>query len=56
MPRIGLQGVHLRKKVRVTVPEPEAAPVPDLPQRDVTASEPNTKYLGDITYLLSAHR
>lgn len=51
MRRIGLQGVHLRKKVRTTIPEPEAAPVPDLLRRDFTASEPNTKYVGDITYL-----
>jgi hypothetical protein len=43
--------VHLRKKVRTTVPEPEAAPVPDLLQRYFTASEPNTQYVGDITYL-----
>lgn len=51
MRRIGLQGVHLRKKVRTTVPEPAATPVPDLLRRDFTASEPNTKYVGDITYL-----
>ena len=51
MARIGLQGVHLRKKVRTTVPEPSATPVPDLLRRDFTASEPNTKYVGDITYL-----
>jgi transposase InsO family protein len=51
MRRIGLQGVHLRKKVRTTVPEPSATPVPDLLRRDFTASEPNTKYVGDITYL-----
>ncbi|EGX54745.1 putative transposase orfB for insertion sequence element [Streptomyces zinciresistens K42] len=51
MARIGLQGVHLRRKVRTTVPEPSATPVPDLLRRDFTASEPNTKYVGDITYL-----
>jgi transposase InsO family protein len=51
MRRIGLQGVHLRKKVRTTIPEPEAVPVPDRLQRDFTASELNTKYVGDITYL-----
>ncbi|WAX82153.1 IS3 family transposase [Streptomyces sp. KMM 9044] len=51
MARIGLQGVHLRKKVRTTVPEPSATPVPDLLRRDFTASEPNTRYVGDITYL-----
>jgi transposase InsO family protein len=51
MRRIGIEGVHLRRKVRTTVPEPSATPVPDLLQRDFTASEPNTKYVGDITYL-----
>jgi len=51
MRRIGIEAVHLRKKVRTTVPEPSATPVPDLLQRDFTASEPNTRYVGDITYL-----
>lgn len=44
-------GVHLRKPVRTTVPAPSATPVPDLIRRDFTASAPNTKYVGDITYL-----
>jgi len=44
-------GLHLRKKVRTTIPEPWATPVPDLLQRDFTAQVPNTKYVGDITYL-----
>lgn len=47
----GIVGVHLRKTVRTTVPEPSATPVPDLIRRDFTASAPNTKYVGDITYL-----
>ena len=47
----GIVGVHLRKPVRTTVPDPYAAPVPDLIRRDFTASAPNTKYVGDITYL-----
>jgi transposase InsO family protein len=47
----GIVGVHLRKTVRTTVPEPSATPVPDLIRRDFTASGPNTKYVGDITYL-----
>ncbi|ELB89240.1 putative transposase orfB for insertion sequence element [Rhodococcus wratislaviensis IFP 2016] len=47
----GIVGVHLRKTVRTTVPEPSATPVPDLIRRDFTSSEPNTKYVGDITYL-----
>ncbi|MER5699459.1 IS3 family transposase [Streptomyces mirabilis] len=44
-------GLHLRKKVRTIIPEPWATLVPDLLQRDFAAQEPNTKYVGDITYL-----
>lgn len=51
MRAFGIVGVHLRKKVRTTIPEPSATPVPDLLQRDFTAPEPNTRYVGDITYL-----
>ncbi|SEG91774.1 Integrase core domain-containing protein [Thermomonospora echinospora] len=47
----GIVGVHLRRKVRTTVPEPDAAPVPDLLRREFTAPAPNRKYVGDITYL-----
>jgi len=47
----GIVGFHLRKKVRTTIPEPSATPVPDLLGRDFTAKTPNTKYVGDITYL-----
>jgi transposase InsO family protein len=51
MRKFHIVGLHLRKKVRTTVPEPSATPVPDLLQRDFTAQVPNTKYVGDITYL-----
>ncbi|WP_372412218.1 IS3 family transposase [Streptomyces luteireticuli] len=51
MRKFGITGLHLRKTVRTTVPEPSPAPVPDLLQRDFTANTPNTKYVGDITYL-----
>ncbi|MBS2966906.1 IS3 family transposase [Actinocrinis puniceicyclus] len=51
MRRLGIAGLHLRKKVRTTVPEPSATPVPDLLAREFTATAPNTKYVGDITYL-----
>jgi transposase InsO family protein len=51
MARFGIIGVHLRKKVRTTIPEPAATPVPDLLERDFTATAPNTRYVGDITYL-----
>ncbi|ASU82433.1 hypothetical protein CDO52_06185 [Nocardiopsis gilva YIM 90087] len=47
----GIQGVHLRRKVRATVPEPSDGPVEDLVGRDFTAAAPNTRYVGDITYL-----
>jgi hypothetical protein len=34
-------GLHLRKKVRTTIPEPSATPVPDLLRRDFTAQVNN---------------
>jgi transposase InsO family protein len=51
MRRLGITGVHLRKKVRTTIPEPATAPVADLLERDFTAQAPNTRYVGDIMYL-----
>lgn len=51
MRKYGVAGLRLRKRQVTTVPEPSAAPVPDLFRRDFTASAPNTKYVGDITYL-----
>lgn len=51
MRKFNIVGLHLRKKVRTTIPEPSATPVPDLLRRDFTAQAPNTKYVGDITYL-----
>ncbi|MGW6950185.1 IS3 family transposase [Streptomyces xanthophaeus] len=47
----GIQGVRLRRRHRTTVPDPAAARAPDLIGRDFTAEHPNTKYVGDITYL-----
>ncbi|MER5357971.1 IS3 family transposase [Streptomyces sp. NPDC002785] len=46
---IGLAG--LRRKHRTTVADPASAKATDLIGRDFTASLPNTKYVGDITYL-----
>lgn len=51
MRSIGLAGVRLRRRHRTTIPDPAAAKAPDLIGRDFTASKPNTKYVGDITYL-----
>jgi transposase InsO family protein len=56
MRSIGLAGVRLRRRHRTTVADPAAAKAPDLIGRDFTASEPNTKYVGDITYLPLASR
>jgi transposase InsO family protein len=51
MRAFGIVGVHLRKKVRTTVPAPSRQTVPDLIKRDFTAPAPNQRYVGDITYL-----
>ncbi|MFJ6944830.1 IS3 family transposase [Streptomyces wuyuanensis] len=48
---IGLEGGRLRRRHRTTIADPAAAKAPDLIGRDFTAVEPNTKYVGDITYL-----
>ncbi|MFD8263697.1 IS3 family transposase, partial [Streptomyces griseoluteus] len=47
----GIEGVRLRRRHRTTAPDPAAAKAPDLIRRDFTAGKPNTKYVGDITYL-----
>lgn len=46
-----IAGLRLRKVVRTTISEPSDAKVLDLVERDFSASEPNTRYVGDITYL-----
>ena len=46
-----IAGLRLRRRVRTTVPEPADQRVPDLITRDFTASAPNQRYVGDITYL-----
>jgi transposase InsO family protein len=51
MRKSSIAGIRLRKRVRTTVPEPSAMPVPDLVRRDFTAPAPGLKYMGDITYL-----
>src|SRR5262249_40746087 len=51
MRKFSIAGIRLRRKVRTTVPEPSATPVPDLLGGDFTAPEPGVKYMGDITYL-----
>jgi transposase InsO family protein len=55
MRQVGLAGLRLRRRHRTTVADPAAAKAPDLIGRDFTASDTNTKYVGDITYR-SRHR
>jgi transposase InsO family protein len=50
MRTFAIVGTRLRRRVRTTIPEPAAAPVPDLFQGDFTAGEPGRKYMGDSTY------
>lgn len=50
MRAFGIEGVRLRRRHRTTVADPAAAKAPDLIGRDFTATAPNTKYVGDITY------
>ena len=51
MAQCGIAGIRLRRRVRTTIPGPSDHKLPDLLERDFTAAEPNTKYVGDITYL-----
>lgn len=51
MRTFSITGIRLRRRVRTTVPDPAASPVPDLFQRDFTATGPRREYMGDITYL-----
>ncbi|MGY3676932.1 transposase InsO family protein [Streptomyces sp. TE33382] len=47
----GLEGRHLRRRKRTTVPDRLAPPAPDLVQRDFTAARMDEKWCGDITYV-----
>jgi len=47
----GIAGYRRKRRVKTTVPDPANQKVPDLLSRDFTAETPNTKYVGDITYL-----
>jgi putative transposase len=48
-----LQGVSRRKAPRTTQrrPEAETQPIPDLVQRDFTATRPNELWVADVTYV-----
>lgn len=48
---LGLSGVRRDKGIRTTVPAKDGKRAGDLLDRDFTASEPNTKWVGDFTYV-----
>ncbi len=51
MRREGIEGRHLRRRKRTTVPDRLAPPVPDLLWRGFTAADLDEKWCGDITYV-----
>ncbi|MFE1368969.1 IS3 family transposase [Streptomyces anulatus] len=51
MRAFGITGIRLRRRVRTTIPDPAAGTVPDLFDRDFTATEPGRKLMGDIACL-----
>lgn len=51
MRQLGIKGAHRRRYRKTTEPNPEAAPAPDLMNRDFTATGLDQKYVADITYI-----
>jgi putative transposase len=51
MRQLGIKGAHRRRYRKTTQRGLNAAPAPDLMNRDFTASRPDEKYVGDITYI-----
>lgn len=52
MATAGIEGVsRRRKKPKTTIQDAGAPPVPDLVERDFTATEPNQLWVADITYV-----
>ena len=51
MRELGLRACQPRPWRATTIPDPDAAEVPDLVRRDFTASVPGAKMVGDITYI-----
>ncbi|OMH22976.1 transposase, partial [Tersicoccus phoenicis] len=51
MREAGLKGRHPKAWRRTTLPGENPVGAPDLIGRNFTASQPNTKWCGDITYI-----
>ncbi|QCX82315.1 hypothetical protein C9F11_43685 (plasmid) [Streptomyces sp. YIM 121038] len=54
MRELGLMPIQVKRRRGLTVPDPQAPPIPDLLRRDVTASTPGEKVIGDITQIDTA--
>ena len=48
---LGLAGVSRRKRTQTTIRDRDARPVPDLVDRDFTATAPDRLWVADITYI-----
>lgn len=51
MRQLGIRGTHRRRYRKTTERSPDLALAPDLMNRNFTASRPDEKYVGDITYI-----
>jgi putative transposase len=51
MRQLGIKGSQRRRYRKTTERNPDAAPAPDLMNRNFTASRPDQKYVADITYI-----
>jgi transposase InsO family protein len=49
--RHSIEGRHLRRRKRTTIPDRLAPPAPDLVQHNFSARQLNEKWCGDITYV-----
>ena len=51
MRQLSIQGAHLRKHWKTTRQDRDATAAPDLVDRDFCATEPNTLWVADLTYV-----
>lgn len=51
MKQLGIKGAHRRRYRKTTERDASLAVAPDLMNRDFTATRPDEKYVGDITYI-----
>jgi putative transposase len=51
MRQLGIKGTHRRRYRKTTERDTSLAVAPDLMNRDFTATKPDEKYVGDITYI-----